>query len=61
MTPEGRVSSVKEPDFMQLKAILQRQQSRDVAYKEAAEVGEGLLVFYEILMQPEAVNGDPRA
>jgi hypothetical protein len=40
-----------------LRQILATQQHREIAYKEAREVGDTLLEFYEVLA--EVVNNDP--
>ncbi len=41
----------------ELRGILSAQQQRDVSYKEAREIGDALLEFYQVLA--EEVNNEP--
>lgn len=47
-TQEGS-KSVSVDSIELLRSLLEAQQSRSVGYEEAAEIGESLLAFYEVL------------
>jgi len=40
-----------------LRSILTREQKREVAYDEAMEIGDALIVFYKVLV--ERVSSEP--
>ena len=39
----------KDSNFEVLRQILSSEKGREVSYKEAAEIGESLITFYEVL------------
>jgi hypothetical protein len=49
MLPEGNQQLQVVDRIESLRLILERQQSRVVTRDEASEIGESLIVFYEIL------------
>jgi hypothetical protein len=49
MENEGNNQILKPEMVLSLQRILQRQQRRAVVYKDAQEIGESLVVFYELL------------
>jgi hypothetical protein len=51
MLPEGNKQLQLVDRIESLRLILERQQSRVVTRDEASELGESLIVFYEILSE----------
>lgn len=48
-TTTGKNTSEAADKFEQLRHILQDEQRRPVTYEEAADVGESLISFFEVL------------
>ena len=46
---EGKNQTTTSKAIESLKDILEHELSREVAYEEAAEIGESLIDFYELL------------
>ena len=49
MENEGQNQLLKPERVLSLQRILRQQQKRAVVYREAQEIGESLIVFYELL------------
>ena len=51
MIHEGNTETLDTQSIESLRLILGREQSRQIAYKEAQEVGESLVAFFEALAE----------
>lgn len=60
MEIEGNNQVLSRDSVESLQHILQRQQHRQIIYKEAREVGESLITFFEALAEdqdePQEIN-----
>jgi hypothetical protein len=57
MENEGNNQILKPEMVLSLQRILQRQQRRAVVYEDAQEIGESLVVFYELLADESGADG----
>ena len=60
MGHEGSYGTLEADKVESLRLILQRQLAKHVGYKEALEIGESLISFYEVLaddgINPSEIN-----
>lgn len=49
MSTEGNNQTSETDKVETLRRILGRQQSRDISYEEARDIGESLICFFEVL------------
>ncbi len=57
MILEGKNQKLKTDQIENLRTILESKQKRQIAYSEAAEVGQLLIDFYELLADRTAKTG----
>lgn len=54
------MAEISDEKYEELRLILEKQNGRSYTFEEAKEIGDGLVEFYTLLMEPCADEPDNR-